>query len=1317
MSEDVLAYLDSIIAKYQRVPRQEFLLYEAYIDYGYDINGEPESRLVFEVKTVNEKDLSADLMDPENQTPSQPPSKPLRITTLSSHFNPGKKYSVLSGTQISNRARRLKSFLELRLLHPPGVTPAKDSHLALDIDTYAIEDTIPEAPTPSSYRCVNQNLYRANRQGEYRLKTTLNGLRRGSSSSSRIKILQHILFNMGYGDEMRFEKYVLDGRYGKRTALAVAAFVQETDYIEKRSRNYNGEYINTAISNHLIHKCDAQWRRFNFKVFIGSKWILKQRNYKNEMIWLRWRYHTAQLQNELVNLGIATTSGIAFSDDQASGLEDLSAQWEWGKFDQYTDQAVRRFQRAAIQGCRYDPINQIIIYSLQEPTYHGDETGRVDDETKLELIRWFDTIDQLVNVDDVTVMDKTTPGIDLTEAIIEAPMVGCCNLAYVKENTELLISTPTTIDSVIVSDSLLQQNLPYFLFLHRPVDVSRPFLFDNFKSSYTYDFHYKVTNIEKVTDHTTLQFYSGTLNEHKQEAYTAQKVDSGSSAFGSDERGLYQDLYGNQVQDLDASLIAKYLKVYDRQYLGFSEKLSRDNRTLWKVQLKLQDDVGPGIYLFKINQSNDRKPHPIAVFPEDKTKFNILHLTDTHIAARHEEIASYLGESEKYNNPNERLRDIIAMINQGEIEADMIIITGDLVDCANNYRPYDIVDNRHIFAPALDMDANWRLLHYYVTTDPGISVPVYMCLGNHDYRPNPTSLKNYKNDLNISDEEANLYPFDTRDRSLFDEPAQKWLLDQCFSDSLYADKNAAQYYFENICPFTDYKIQIGTLAFFFMDTGMDENIFVSTYGVEDLGMVFKVAFGHNPAPQLIGFDTTQLRWLEHALGDGSKSHNILCLHSPVIQPPLQEMVSRFGGPSFIENEISDAVGEYSESCLIGGRNKLLELISDGKLRLVLTGHTHINVEIRCDPTKTPSKFYVGNYSQNKMNLDYFNQQGNNLLLSTVSSGVVGCEVDIELDNWLDSFEKKDINKYFSHNGFRSITIDVGGQFEDFADDGIWYKHGGATVYADDSDEKLHESHRESFFSLIDNEAMPRIKKSFEIENRLKGTDLAVDREFCELSSIRGFIFLITLPEPPEIKLCMTNKHVSLYHKGTIFDPTFYDIYTIQNEVFNSDRNDPNAASHIKYLTIHNEIIAFTNGEAQSGFWGSISDINQFLYKKRPRGGSHAINVSTKWSSELSHDHFDTPSARRWYDFDIIQIIVDKFYGAPDLYWGPDKDEYGTQFTGDIPDLSHYTDHMNKAWRDWEKYLELKNNNATIPNELIYIQVLDADFSLADIGDL
>ena len=121
MSEDVLPYLDSIIAKYQHVLRQEFLLYEAYLDYGYDANGEPNARLVFEVKTINNKDLSIDLMDQDDQVSNEPLSKPIRITTLSSVLNPGKKYCVVSGAQITDRARRLKSLLELRLLHPPGV--------------------------------------------------------------------------------------------------------------------------------------------------------------------------------------------------------------------------------------------------------------------------------------------------------------------------------------------------------------------------------------------------------------------------------------------------------------------------------------------------------------------------------------------------------------------------------------------------------------------------------------------------------------------------------------------------------------------------------------------------------------------------------------------------------------------------------------------------------------------------------------------------------------------------------------------------------------------------------------------------------------------------------------------------------------------------------------------------------------------------------------------------------------------------------------------------------------------------------------------
>ena len=189
--------------------------------------------------------------------------------------------------------------------------------------------------------------------------------------------------------------------------------------------------------------------------------------------------------------------------------------------------------------------------------------------------------------------------------------------------------------------------------------------------------------------------------------------------------------------------------------------------------------------------------------------------------------------------------------------------------------------------------------------------------------------------------------------------------------------------------------------------------------------------------------------------------------------------------------------------------------------------------------------------------------------------------------------------------------------------------------------------------------------------------------------------------------------MSLEYKGILFDPTFFDLYRIEEEPREADRSDPNKESHLKYQTADWKVVSFTNSEAQSGLLGFVTEIKEFMYKKRPRADSYAQPyIDTKWSSEAPPEQFDNQNAKRIYDDGILSIIMERCFSVPVSYWGPDHAEYESQLEG-----NGYIIVMKRVWQDWEKYKELKENDEAVPNDLLHMLPLDGDLSLSVVENL
>ena len=86
-------------------------------------------------------------------------------------------------------------------------------------------------------------------------------LRRGGLNKAAIMALQRLLFALGYGEELKWEKFGADGDYGGATTAAVAAFVA------KEGQTVDGRTVNVDILQRILNK---------FTPFLGDGWATAQ---------------------------------------------------------------------------------------------------------------------------------------------------------------------------------------------------------------------------------------------------------------------------------------------------------------------------------------------------------------------------------------------------------------------------------------------------------------------------------------------------------------------------------------------------------------------------------------------------------------------------------------------------------------------------------------------------------------------------------------------------------------------------------------------------------------------------------------------------------------------------------------------------------------------------------------------------------------------------------------------------------------------------------------------------------------------------------
>lgn len=158
------------------------------------------------------------------------------------------------------------------------------------------------------------------------------------------------------------------------------------------------------------------------------------------------------------------------------------------------------------------------------------------------------------------------------------------------------------------------------------------------------------------------------------------------------------------------------------------------------------------LYNVCITRSDDDEVHVLshhAVYHTNNEweDFHLVHATDIHVARRVDRFAQQLADDNQtepetiaaYNNFNDNLRQFIRWANalHREGELDFILATGDLIDYI-----FEEDDNR-------DGGGNFAFLKDILlgrTTSPAgvlaeeLELPIFLTLGNHDYRLNPYPL-------------------------------------------------------------------------------------------------------------------------------------------------------------------------------------------------------------------------------------------------------------------------------------------------------------------------------------------------------------------------------------------------------------------------------------------------------------------------------------------------------------------------------------------------------------------------------------------------
>lgn len=444
--------------------------------------------------------------------------------------------------------------------------------------------------------------------------------------------------------------------------------------------------------------------------------------------------------------------------------------------------------------------------------------------------------------------------------------------------------------------------------------------------------------------------------------------------------------------------------------------------------------------LYNIGVRNEasqfRAVSPHAVYTLDNKSsetFGVVHATDLHVSKRIEGFRKQLikagvskANAQKMVNWNDCFRDFIRCVNQlhREGKADIVMLTGDLIDYVFEKTDTD-----------KEKGGNFAFLEKLILgqvpypdekilgtnrKQEELMVPVFVTLGNHDYRVNPYELlfklkaaKGVINRTVTQYEGLNLTKKETE--KAFGVPE---VSDSAAMDMVKIDKTlqAYKYFYNRFTQETSYKVEVGSNQLLLLDTKWDAGMIEGK-----LDAVLTTVFGFNESkvhfsqgsPDSIGFTQKEISLVKEALNNNLQGVTIIGMHAPPINIDdndyahylretehahftkdnnlaIKHFLLKKGAPQYknfndIEFERSHPdwllpsnasyfkkgdTGDFLDySVSVGERDHFLQLCAGKntlkKADLVLFGHVHRKVEYRIelDNDKGHLKYYMDFYTE------------------------------------------------------------------------------------------------------------------------------------------------------------------------------------------------------------------------------------------------------------------------------------------------------------------------------------------------------------------
>ena len=236
--------------------------------------------------------------------------------------------------------------------------------------------------------------------------------------------------------------------------------------------------------------------------------------------------------------------------------------------------------------------------------------------------------------------------------------------------------------------------------------------------------------------------------------------------------------------------------------------------------------------------------------------------------------------------------------------------------------------------------------------------------------------------------------------------------------------------------------------------------------------------------------------------------------------------------------------------------------------------------------------------------------------------------------------------------------------------------------------------RSEMLALFNNELMPRLRLTFDWENRdleKTGMDaLTTNGPFCAPASVR--LYTMLNQKGMDAEFIINTKHVFIIFRGILLDPVFYDWYRL----LGVPQSDP---QQFLYTSRDGVNGAFSEEQSKQGYIGDYDEYIGFFYGYNPRpntkaGGLLAGHQSWGWNEKID---FLYKKLVKWIgpasDPDRKKLILPDDYHEAQL-------------------VQDFAENISRFWTDdWADYW--KTRKEKVPNRS-YFRPLELDIPMSDL---